>query len=92
MLLNSLSPSMCDGIDLETLLEPVETDDEDDWHRYYPKVSIFSDNINFAVIYLKFKHRSQTIGYFVKKTQTVKTLEQSDLGLHCLHRPICPKN
>ena len=30
--------------------------------------------------------------------QTVKTLirllleEQSDLGLHCLHRPICPKS
>ena len=33
MLLENMSPSMCDGIDLETFLEPVETDDEDDWHR-----------------------------------------------------------
>ena len=49
---------------------------------------------NFAVIYLKFKKRGQTSGYFVKKMQmeyqTVKTLirllleEQSDLVLHCL--------
>ena len=30
---------------------------------------------NFAVIYLKFKQRGQTLGYFVKmETQTVKTL------------------
>ena len=33
MLLKNVSPSMCDGIDLETFLEPVDTDDEDDWHR-----------------------------------------------------------
>ena len=55
----------------------------------------------FAVMYIKFKQRCQILGYFVKKVQmelqTVKTLirllleEQSDLGLHCLPRPICPK-
>ena len=49
---------------------------------------------NVAAIYLKFKKRGQTFGYFIKKMQmegqTVKTLirlllvEQSDLGLHCL--------
>ena len=33
MLLKSMSPSMCDGIDLETFLEPIEEEDEDDWHR-----------------------------------------------------------
>ena len=54
-----------------------------------------------AVSYLKFKHRGQTSGNFVKMVQrewqTVKTLirllplEQSDLGLHCLPRLICPK-
>ena len=52
----------------------------------------------FAVSYLKFKQRGQTLGYFVKMVQreyqTVTTLirllllkEQSDLGLHCLPRP-----
>ena len=52
----------------------------------------------FAVFYLKFKLKAQPLGYFVKKMQmekqTVKTLiieEQSELGLHCLPRPICPK-
>ena len=56
---------------------------------------------NFVVIYLKFKQRGKTFGYFTKKMQmekqTVKTLirlllwEQSDLGLHCLLRPVCTK-
>ena len=56
---------------------------------------------NFAVIYLNFKRKGQTCGYFIKKMQMewqlMKTLirllleEQSDLGLHCLPRSICPK-
>ena len=55
---------------------------------------------NFAVIFLKFKQRGQTLQYFIKtmqmEWQTVKTLirllleEQSDLGLHFLPIPICP--
>ena len=36
---------------------------------YYRKVPIFWDAKNFAVIYLKFKRRGQTLGYFVKKMQ-----------------------
>ena len=45
--------------------------------------------------------RGQTLRYFDEKMQmewqTVKTLirrlleEQSDLGLHCLPKPVCPK-
>ena len=52
---------------------------------------------NFAVIYLKFKQKAQTLGYFVKKMQMEANSEdpdqeeQFDLGLHCLPRPICPK-
>ena len=56
---------------------------------------------NFAVNYLKFKQRSQTLGYFIKKDangiansedpdQTALE-EQSDLGLHYLPRHICQK-
>ena len=63
---------------------------------------IFRMPESFAVIYLKLKHRGQTLGYFVKKMQMelqrVKTLirlflleEQSDLDLHCLPRSMCPK-
>ena len=44
----------------------------------YRKVPKFSDTKIFAVIYLKFKQRGQTLGSFVKKMQmekqTVKTL------------------
>ena len=57
---------------------------------------------NFAENNLKFKQRGQNLGYFIKEMQveqqTVKTLirllleEQSDLGLHCLSVPICPKD
>ena len=56
---------------------------------------------NFAVIYLKFKQRGQILGYFHQKDANgiansvdpdqTPPLEQSDLGLHCLPRPICPK-
>ena len=48
---------------------------------------------NFAVIYLKFKQRRQTLGFFLKKIAkgTANNEEQSDLGLHCLPRPFCPK-
>ena len=63
-------------------------------HRgMYCKVPKFSDATNFAAIYIKFKQRSQILGYFVKKMQMeLQTVyEQSDLGLHCLPRPICPK-
>ena len=35
----------------------------------YRKIPKFSDAKNFAVIYLKFKQRGQTIAYFVKKMQ-----------------------
>ena len=50
---------------------------------------------NYAVIHLKFKLRSQILGYFVKKdangiANSVYP-ECSDLGLHCLPRPFCPK-
>ena len=64
---------------------------------FYVKFLNFRTPENFAVIYLKFKQRGQILGYVVKKIQTVKTLirlllkEQSDLGLHCLPRPVCPK-
>ena len=64
MLLNSLSPSMCDGIDLETLLEPVETDDEDDWHRYYPKVPKFSDTIKLCCNLLKIQTQRPNLRVF----------------------------
>ena len=69
-------------------------------HNYIVKILNFGTPENFAVIYLKFKQTGQTLGYFVMmqmEKQTVKTLirlllwEQSDLGLHCLPRPICPK-
>ena len=65
----------------------------------YRKFRNFRTLENFAVIYPKFKQRGQALGYFVKmmqmKLQTVKILigleEQSNLGLLCLARPICPK-
>ena len=47
---------------------------------YYHTVKFlnFQTPENFAVIYLKFKQRGQTLGYFIKKMQmelqTVKTL------------------
>ena len=53
----------------------------------------------FAVINLKFKQRGFSIDKFIQnvqiKWQTLQTLirllhkEQSDLGLHCLPRPVC---
>ena len=56
-----------------------------------PKLSVkflnFGTPENFDVIYLKFKQRGQSLGYFIKIIQ----MEQSDLGLHCLPRPICRK-
>ena len=85
------------------------------WKTFTVKFLNFQTPENFAVIYLKFKQRGQTLGYFIKQMQmesqtvklktlirllleqTVKTLirllleEQSDLGLHCLPRPIYPK-
>ena len=36
----------------------------------YRKVLKFLDPEKFAVIYLKFKQKAQTLGYFVKKMQT----------------------
>ena len=49
-------------------------------------------------MYIKFKKRGQIFGHLFEKMQiewqTVKTLileEQSDLGLYCLPRHICPK-
>ena len=41
---------------------------------------------NFAVIYLKLKQR---VANSEDPDQTLE--EQSDLGLHCLPRSICPK-
>ena len=77
-----------------------------DWPRAvtensYRKIPKFSDARKICCNLQKIKRRGQTLGYFVKKMemelQTVKTLirllleEQSDLGLHCLPTPICPK-
>ena len=55
----------------------------------------------FAVINLKFKQRGFSMEKFIQNVlierQTVQTLirlllvEQSDLGLHCLPRPVCTK-
>ena len=62
----------------------------------YRKVLNFQTPENFVVINLKFKQRDQTLGYFVKKTQMELQLnsedpDQTDVGLHCLPRPICLK-
>ena len=53
---------------------------------------------NYAVIYLKFKHRSQILGYFVKKdangianSLSVDPDQTAGLGLHCFPRPFCSK-
>ena len=55
----------------------------------------------FAIIYLNLNKEKKPTGNFVKMMklgkQTVKTLirlliQQSDLGLHCLPRPIWPKS
>ena len=50
---------------------------------------------NFAVIYLKFKQRGQSLGYLIKNDANgianSEDPDQSDLGLHCLPRPFCPK-
>ena len=60
------------------------------------KVPKFWDTKNFAVIYLKFKQSGQTPRYFRQKdadgtANSADPDQQSDLGLHCLPRPICPK-
>ena len=50
-----------------------------------------------SVIYLKFKQRGQTERVFCQNgtnglaNSEYSDQEQSDLGLHCLPRPICPK-
>ena len=68
------------------------------WNIVIPQFLNFRTPQKFTVNYLEFKQRGQTIEYFVQKMQveqqTVKTLirlllqEQSDLGLHCLPRPL----
>ena len=55
----------------------------------------------FSVIYLKFKQRGQILRVFCQNgangiansgdPDQNAPLGQSDLGLHCLPRPICPK-
>ena len=67
------------------------------------KFQNFQTPENSAAIYLKFKQRGQTLQYFIKKDanetankddtdQTApRREEQSDQGLHCLQRPVCPK-
>ena len=64
-------------------------------YRQIPKIS---DPKKSAVITLKVEHDGFTLEYCIQKMQrelqTVKTLireEQSDLGLHCLPRSVCPK-
>ena len=48
----------------------------------YPQTTVKFLNFrmpkNFAVIYLKFKHRGQTLGYFVGKMQMEKQTEDPD--------------
>ena len=39
------------------------------YHTCYHKIPKFSDAKNFAVIYLKFKQRGQTLWHFVQKMQ-----------------------
>ena len=49
-----------------------------------------------SIIVLQLEQLDFTVQYCVQKMQTEKTLirllleEQSDQGLHCLLRPICP--
>ena len=66
----------------------------------YLKFLNFRTLKNFAVIYLKFKQTSQTLkGVCQHGANGIANSEdpdqtaplQSDLGLHCLPRPICPK-
>ena len=67
--------------------------------RPYCKVPKFSNAKNFAVIHLKFKQRGQTLkgicqngaNGIANSEDPDQTAPQSDLGLHCLPRPICPK-
>ena len=54
---------------------------------HYRKVSKFSDARNFAVIYLKFKQKGQTLVYFVGIANNEDPDQTAPLG----PRPVCPK-
>ena len=59
----------------------------------YRKVPKFLDTIKLRCNLPKTKQRGLTLGYFVKKDANgIANSEdpESDLGLHCLPRPICP--
>ena len=75
-------------------------------HNIAVKFLNFRTPENFAVIYLKFKQRPNLTVFPQKDAngkankedpdqtaplRAVRLEEQSDLGLHCLPRPICPK-
>ena len=54
--------------------------------------------IRIAVIYLKFKQNSTNLRVFcqnhvngIANSEDIDQTAQSDLGLHCLPRPFCPK-
>ena len=65
----------------------------------YRKVPKFLDTRNFALIYLKIQTKRPKLKVFCPKLANGiansedpdQTAPQSDLGLHCLPRPICPK-
>ena len=84
-------------LEKKTVFENESSDEEnEDGEKGYCKSPKFRTPKMFAVINLKFKQRGQTVEYFVKNTNGIANSEdpeqeQSDLGLHCLPRPICPK-
>ena len=61
----------------------------------YRKVPNFRTPENIAVIYLKLKQKGPNLRVFHQKDlngiANGEDPDQSDLGLHCLPRPICEK-
>ena len=60
----------------------------------YCKVPKFSDAKAISVIYLKLEKKFNHRVMHPKDADSIANSEdpeQSDLGLHCLPRPICPK-
>ena len=62
-----------------------------DIHVFTVKIQKIWTLQKFVVITLKSKQGGFTIESCIQKMQTECFQEQSDLGLHCLPRPVCPK-
>ena len=66
------------------------------FNSYIVKILKIQTPKKFAVITLKFEQGGFTIEYCIQRMQTalqtvLTLIRLSDLGLHCLPRPICPK-